>query len=133
MHHDELAFEFDRMTKFVGLEIPEELLANPEDRVERRWRKVLFVVDMLRKARFDGLPADQQKAIRDAAADMQIDWRQSVAEATTKARAVMLAAGVQIVAADVEAYAKATRPIYDKFRPTIGDDLVDAILKQTGA
>ena len=30
MHHDELAFEFDRMTKFVGLEIPDELLANPE-------------------------------------------------------------------------------------------------------
>jgi uncharacterized protein (DUF58 family) len=31
LHHDELAFEFDRMTKFVGLEIPEELLAQPED------------------------------------------------------------------------------------------------------
>ena len=30
MHHDELAFEFDGMTKFVGLEIPEELLAQPE-------------------------------------------------------------------------------------------------------
>ena len=26
MHHDELAFEFDGMIKFVGLEIPEELL-----------------------------------------------------------------------------------------------------------
>jgi len=88
---------------------------------------------MVGKTRFDGLPADQQKAIRDAAADMQIDWRTSVAEATTKARAVLLAAGVQIVAADVDAYAKATRPIYDKFRPTIGDDLVNAILKQTGA
>ena len=30
MHHDELAFEFDGMTKFVGLEIPDELLAQPE-------------------------------------------------------------------------------------------------------
>jgi uncharacterized protein (DUF58 family) len=30
MHHDELAFEFDRMTKFVGLEIPEEIMAQPE-------------------------------------------------------------------------------------------------------
>jgi uncharacterized protein (DUF58 family) len=29
MHHDELAFEFDGMTKFVGLEIPDELLAQP--------------------------------------------------------------------------------------------------------
>ena len=31
MHHDELAFEFDGMVKFVGLEIPEELLAQTED------------------------------------------------------------------------------------------------------
>ena len=31
MHHDELAFEFDGMIKFVGLEIPDELLAQPDD------------------------------------------------------------------------------------------------------
>ncbi len=31
LHHDELSFEFDEMTKFIGLEIPEELLAQPDD------------------------------------------------------------------------------------------------------
>jgi uncharacterized protein (DUF58 family) len=31
MHHDELAFEFNGMIKFLGLEVPEELLAQPED------------------------------------------------------------------------------------------------------
>jgi uncharacterized protein (DUF58 family) len=31
MHHDELAFEFDGMVKFIGLEIPEEMLARPDD------------------------------------------------------------------------------------------------------
>ena len=31
LHHDEIEFPFDQMTKFVGLEIPEELLAQPED------------------------------------------------------------------------------------------------------
>jgi hypothetical protein len=31
LHHDELVFSFDTMTKFIGLEIPEELLAQPED------------------------------------------------------------------------------------------------------
>ena len=31
MHHDELAFEFDGMIKFVGLEIPDELLTQPDD------------------------------------------------------------------------------------------------------
>ena len=30
MHHDELAFELEGMTKFIGLEVPEELLAQPE-------------------------------------------------------------------------------------------------------
>lgn len=31
MHHDELEFRFDGMVKFIGLEIPEELLAQPEE------------------------------------------------------------------------------------------------------
>lgn len=31
LHHDELTFRFDGMTKFIGLEIPDELLAQPED------------------------------------------------------------------------------------------------------
>lgn len=31
MHHDELAFEFDGMVRFIGLEIPEELLTQPRD------------------------------------------------------------------------------------------------------
>ncbi len=31
MHHDELAFEFSGMIKFLGLEVPDELLAQPED------------------------------------------------------------------------------------------------------
>ncbi|WP_425614015.1 DUF58 domain-containing protein [Anatilimnocola sp. NA78] len=31
LHHDEAAFEFDGMVKFVGLEVPDELLAQTED------------------------------------------------------------------------------------------------------
>src|SRR5437016_14407391 len=31
MHHDELSFDFEGMTKFIGLEIPEELLTQPEE------------------------------------------------------------------------------------------------------
>ncbi len=31
MHHDELVFEFDGMIKFVGLEIPEELVTQPDE------------------------------------------------------------------------------------------------------
>jgi uncharacterized protein (DUF58 family) len=31
LHHDELAFEFDGMVKFVGIEMPEELITQPEE------------------------------------------------------------------------------------------------------
>jgi uncharacterized protein (DUF58 family) len=31
LHHDELSFELDGMVKFIGLEVPEELLAQTED------------------------------------------------------------------------------------------------------
>jgi len=31
MHHDEVAFEFDGMVKFMGLELPEELITQPEE------------------------------------------------------------------------------------------------------
>ncbi len=31
LHHDELTFDFDQMTRFVGLELPDVLLAQPED------------------------------------------------------------------------------------------------------
>ena len=40
MHHDELVFDFDRMTKFVGLEIPEELMAHPEV-IRKRYLEVM--------------------------------------------------------------------------------------------
>jgi uncharacterized protein (DUF58 family) len=35
MHHDELAFEFQRMTKFIGLEMPEEQLIARADEIRR--------------------------------------------------------------------------------------------------
>jgi uncharacterized protein (DUF58 family) len=40
MHHDELSFEFDQMTKFVGLEIPDELLAQP-NRIRRIYLRAM--------------------------------------------------------------------------------------------
>jgi uncharacterized protein (DUF58 family) len=40
MHHDELAFEFDGMVKFVGLEIPDELVTQP-DQLRRAYLRAL--------------------------------------------------------------------------------------------
>jgi len=31
LHHDELEFPFEGMVKFVGLEVPEELLTHPDE------------------------------------------------------------------------------------------------------
>lgn len=48
LHHDEIAFEFDTMTKFVGLEIPEELLTQPEDLRDEYLRAMRKFNDELR-------------------------------------------------------------------------------------
>ena len=88
---------------------------------------------MVSKRRFDAFTPEQQAAVRDAAKDMSAYWRTDVAAATIKAGETMKAAGVTIADVDIDAYVKATKPIYDKFRPIIGPDLVDAVLQQTGA
>ena len=121
-----------------AIEVPYiSLIANKFQEVVKCTTDTNFVYNagalMVAKHRFDALPADQQAAVRAAAHDMSLDWRKSVAEATVQAAGVLKAAGVSFASADIPAYAKATRPIYDKFRPIIGAELVDAVLKQTGA
>jgi tripartite ATP-independent transporter DctP family solute receptor len=113
------------------------MVANKFQEVVKTTTNTNFVYNpgalLVGKRRFDALPTDQQAAIRAAAHDMSIDWRKSVAEATDQAAGVLKGAGVSFAEADIPAYIKATRPIYDKFRPIIGADLVDQVLKQTGA
>jgi uncharacterized protein (DUF58 family) len=41
MHHDELAFEFERMTKFVGLEVPEDVLTAQADQIRRYYLRAV--------------------------------------------------------------------------------------------
>ena len=57
----------------------------------------------------------------------------SVATATDTAKEKCRASGVSISAVDLPAYIAATKPIYAKFRDIIGGDLIDQVLKQTGA
>jgi len=40
MHHDELAFEFDGQIKFLGLEVDEQLLTQP-DQIRRRYLRAM--------------------------------------------------------------------------------------------
>jgi uncharacterized protein (DUF58 family) len=40
MHHDELSFQWEDLTRFIGLEVPEELLAQP-DQIRGRYLRAL--------------------------------------------------------------------------------------------
>ena len=88
---------------------------------------------MVSKRRFDAFTPEQKDAVRAAARDMATDWRTSVLAATEAAAATLKAAGVTIAPVDQQAYAAATRPIYDQFRPVIGNTLMDQVLQQVAA
>ena len=88
---------------------------------------------LVAKRRFDAFTADQQAAVRAAAKEMSVDWRKSVAAATDQAVGVMKAAGVTFGPVDLPAYAAATKPIYEQFRPIIGAELVDDAMRQASA
>lgn len=112
------------------------MVANKFQEVVKHSNETNFVYNagalMVAKRRMDAFTPDQQAAVRAAAQDMSIDWRKSVAVATDHAADVLKAAGVTIGPVDLPAYIAATRPIYEKFRPIIGDALVDEAMKQAG-
>jgi len=65
MHHDELAFEFDGMVKFVGLEIPDELLTQP-DELRRAYLRALGqfneqLADICQRNRIERVPVDTSR------------------------------------------------------------------------
>ena len=88
---------------------------------------------MVSKRRMDGFTADQQAAVRAAAKEMSADWRRSVVAATEAAAETLKGAGLTITPVDAKAYAAATKPIYNKFRPVIGEELMDLTVQQAGA
>jgi tripartite ATP-independent transporter DctP family solute receptor len=88
---------------------------------------------LVSKRRFDSFTPEQQALVRACAKEMSTDWRTSVVTATEQAAGVLKAAGVTIAPVDEAAYRTATKPIYDKFRPIIGAELVDEVMKQAGA
>jgi tripartite ATP-independent transporter DctP family solute receptor len=87
---------------------------------------------MMSKRTMDKLPAPYQKAIRDAALAASPGWRSMMATKTDDAIAFLKTQGCTITDADTAAYAAALKPVWQQYRPIVGADLVDAILKQTG-
>lgn len=84
---------------------------------------------MISKIRFDGLPADQQKALTDAAVAVLPVWRQNYREFEERALTELKAKGVAINNVDRPAFHKAMDPVYDEIRQKVGAEFVDRLLK----
>jgi tripartite ATP-independent transporter DctP family solute receptor len=88
---------------------------------------------MASKVKFDRLDPAYQKAIREAAAEIQPVWRETVAQKTDEGRQFCASKGMQIDATNFTAFHAAMTPVYDEFRDRIGADLVQRVLKATQA
>jgi tripartite ATP-independent transporter DctP family solute receptor len=88
---------------------------------------------MASKRTMDRLPKQYQTALEEAALALAPVWRKTIAKTTDDAITYMKTQGCTVTAADQPAYAKALQPVYAQFRPVVGAELLDAILKQTGA
>jgi tripartite ATP-independent transporter DctP family solute receptor len=88
---------------------------------------------MASKLKFDRLEAGHQKAIREAAAEIQPIWRETVAQKTEEGRAFCAQKGMQIDATNFAAFHAAMTPVYDEFRDKIGGDLVGQVMKAVQA
>jgi TRAP-type transport system periplasmic protein len=88
---------------------------------------------MASKVKFDRLDPAYQKAIREAAAEIQPVWRETVAQKTEEGRQFCASRGMQIDATNFTAFHAAMTPVYDEFRDRIGAGLVAQVLKATQA
>ena len=88
---------------------------------------------MVSKRKFDSMPKDLQEGLRAAAVEMTPDWRKTMAEKTTETTAFLKEKGLTFVDVDRAAYRKQTHSVYDEFRPIIGAELFDTVIKQVDA
>jgi len=85
---------------------------------------------MVSKRKFDSMPKDLQEGLRAAAVERTPDWRKTMAEKTTETTAFLKEKGLTFVDVDRAAYRKQTHSVYDEFRPIIGAELFDMVIKQ---
>jgi tripartite ATP-independent transporter DctP family solute receptor len=88
---------------------------------------------MASKVKFDRLEAAHQKAIREAAAEIQPIWRETVAQKTEEGRAFCAQKGMQIDDTNFAAFHATMTPVYDEFRDKIGAELVSQVMKAVQA
>lgn len=87
---------------------------------------------MASKRKFDALPPKAQEAIRAATVDLTADWRKTIKEKTAETTEFVKGKGLTINEVDRAAYRKATDSVYKEFKPIVGAELYDAVLKEVG-
>jgi len=87
---------------------------------------------MASKRSLDKLSPPYQAAIRDAAQAVSPPWRTMMAQKTEEATEFLKTQGCLVTEVDKAAYATALQPVYEQFRPIVGAELVDSIMKQAG-
>lgn len=88
---------------------------------------------MASKLRFDKLEASHQKAIREAATEIQPIWRTTIARKSEEDRKICEDKGLQVDQTNYQAFHGAMTPVYEEFRDKIGADLVDKVMKAAQA
>jgi TRAP-type C4-dicarboxylate transport system substrate-binding protein len=88
---------------------------------------------MASKLRFDQLESAQQKAIREAATEIQPIWRTTIAQKSEEDRKICESKGLQVDQTNYQAFHTAMAPVYNEFRDKIGADLVEKVMKATQA
>ena len=84
---------------------------------------------LISKRTFDKLPADLQKAVREAAATATAEQRKAAAANSKELLATLQTKGMKVnPIGDPAAFRSSVKGVYDKFRPSIGPELMDAAL-----
>ncbi len=84
---------------------------------------------IMNQKKFDSLPADYQKVIMDASAKTAVYQVKIWNDYVGTAKAELEKKGLIInQVKDIKAFQKYAQPIYDKFAPVVGKDLIDRIL-----
>ncbi len=84
---------------------------------------------MASKVRLDALAPKEQEVIRETAKEIMPFWRTLMAEKSLEDRKICEKSGLVIDEIDYPAFKKAMQPVYAEFRPKIGPEFMDRVMK----
>jgi len=87
---------------------------------------------MASKVRFDSLAPKDREVIRETVKEIQPVWRKLVADKSAENRKQCEQRGLAINEIDYPAFRKAMDPVYAEFRPKIGTEFADRVIKAAG-